>query len=51
MTLLRGHKTHGIEETPVSGFFCRILKGDIISGMKCQDTIYQEHGSEKIGLL
>lgn len=31
----------GLEETPVNRFFSKKLKGDIISGVKYQGTVYQ----------
>lgn len=51
ISLLRVQETRDMEETPISGFFSRVLRGDIISGVKCQDTVYQEHDSEKTQLL
>lgn len=39
--LLRAQESPGLEDTLVSGFFSKILKGDIISGVKCQGTVYQ----------
>lgn len=41
MTLPRDQEVPEIEETSVGRFFWRIFKGDIISDIKCQDTIYQ----------
>ena len=40
--LLKHQESPRIEETQVSRFFCRILQGDKISGMKCQKAVYQK---------